>query len=270
MVKRNVAIFGLGGIGRSLVESWQTRPPMADLICVCGRPKQIESVRGYVGEETTLATTIADMLKSAPDIVVEAVGHAGALEAAELVLEQGADLFLLSVGILADTNVRNRLIEVARANGTAIVIPAGALAGFDGLLAIARLPGTTVKYTSIKPSYAWKGTPAEQTLDLDQLTEPTTFFRGSAQVAAQLYPKNANLAAAVALAGVGFDETQVELVADPISAINRGIVEATNAISSLKLEVSGPAIGDNPKTSAIVPESVLSAIDGAQNILQFA
>lgn len=261
MQQRHAAIFGLGGIGMSLVKTWQSRAPHADIVAVCGRPNQLEAARPYIAQSVIATTSIADMLKAAPDLVVEVAGHAGAIDVAERVLEEGIDLYLLSVGILADNSLRHRLIDVAKASGASIVIPAGALAGFDGLAAIARIPGTAVTYTSIKPCSAWRGTPAEDTVDLDNLSDETVIFRGSALEAARLYPKNANLAAAVALAGIGFDATRVKLIADPQIRSNRGIIEAVNPASSLVLEVSGPAILENPKTSAIVPESVFSAID---------
>ena len=104
------------------------------------------------------------------------------------------------------------------------------------------------------------GLPAAAAFDLPALTAATTIFLGNAEEAARLYPRNANLAAAVALAGIGFAETRVELIADPTGVSNRGIVEAYGPSSSLILEASGQAALDNPKTSAIVAESVLSAL----------
>merc|ERR1719499_2402235 len=61
----------------------------------------------------------------------------------------------------------------------------------------------------------WVGTPAEAKVDLASLAEPTTVFEGVAREAASLYPKNANIAAALALGSVGLDRLRVRLVADP-------------------------------------------------------
>src|SRR3712207_8088228 len=53
-------------------------------------------------------------------------------------------------------------------------------------LAAARLSGLEeVVYTGRKPPRAWRGTPAEQLLDLDALTEPVAFYEGMAREAAR-------------------------------------------------------------------------------------
>ena len=131
-----------------------------------------------------------------------------------------------------------------------MLLPAGAIAGLDGLGAL-RLGGLqSVRYTSTKPPNAWRGTPAEQTHDLSAFTEPTTIFAGSAAEAARLYPKNANLAATVALAGLGLEQTEVTLVADPGCSSNTGRIDASGMYGTLSVECRNQPAPGNPKTSA--------------------
>ena len=124
-----------------------------------------------------------------------------------------ADLMVISTGALADDAVRARLRAAADASGHRMLLPSGAIAGLDGLGAL-RIGGLTrVTYTSTKPPAAWRGTPAAEEHDLDNLQERRVIFSGAAADAARLYPKNANLAATVALAGLGLHQTQIKLVA---------------------------------------------------------
>jgi aspartate dehydrogenase len=80
-------------------------------------------------------------------------------------------------------------------------------------------------------------------------------------MAARLFPKNANLAATVSLAGIGFDRTMIKLIADPAATGNTGVIEAVGAAGTLAVEAAGPAMSDNPKTSESTAYSMLHAID---------
>ena len=140
--------------------------------------------------------------------------------------------------------------DAAERSGARLHLPAGAIAGIDGLAAL-RLGGlATVTYSSTKPPEAWRGTPAEEVIDLASLREPTVFFTGTAREAARRYPRNANLAATVALAGIGFDRTQIHLIADPRATGNAGRIEAEGRDGKLDVTFAGRAAAGNPKTSA--------------------
>lgn len=270
MGKEKAGLYGFGAIGRSVLANWQRTPrDHVELDAVCLRPYQLDDARSEVGDDIALVTDIEELLDRKPDFVIEATGHAGAFGAAEAILDSGADLYLLSVGILADPRLLDRLLAKAEASGSVIRIPTGALAGFDGLKALREQGLEKVVYTSTKPPHAWIGTPAQDGRDLAGLSQSEIIFEGNAREAAQLYPRNANLAAAVALAGVGLDETIVRLVADPEAQGNNGAVLAEGPEGTLKLEMQGSASAKNPKSSSVVAMSVISSIINRYSKLVF-
>ena len=116
---------------------------------------------------------------------------------------------------------------------------------------------------------AWRGSPAERLVDLGKLSERTVLYTGTAGEAALLYPQNANVAAAVALAGLGFDATQVELVADPDAPGNVHEIEAESAAGRFAIQLQGKPSRTNPKTSALTAFSIARALrnEGATIVL---
>lgn len=98
-------------------------------------------------------------------------------------------------------------------------------------------------------------------MDLDRLTEATVFFAGTARQAARSYPKNANVAATLALAGAGFETTKVELVADPDAPGNGHAYEVQSPLARFSVTIENAASGGNAKTSVATVYSVLREIE---------
>jgi len=258
---RLVGMIGYGAIGAEIARRWKSELGASHrLVSLLVRAHQVQEATRWAPTNSLVTSDCASFVKTAPGIVIEAAGHDVVAKCATKILERGCRLYLLSVGALADEDVRARLQAAATRGGGRIMVPAGALAGFDGLLSLRTAGLTSVRYTSTKPVKAWRGTAAERVCNLDGLREPRVIFLGSAHQAAKLFPRNANLAAAVALAGIGFDATQVRLIADPAAAQNSSRIEADSPAGQLDVTLTSPAFAANPKSSWIAALSAIAAL----------
>ncbi len=214
-------------------------------------------------------TKIAD-LPAGIDRVIDCAGHQALATHGVDALRSGLDVITVSLGALADAELERQLLNAARQGKATLTLVPGAIGGLDALRS-ARVGGLqSVRYVGRKPPKGWKGSPAENTLDLDSMTDvPATHFQGSARAAANAYPKNANVAAAVALAGIGLDDTVAELIADPTVTSNIHEVFAKGDFGQFTFRVEGEPLPDNPKTSALAAMSVVSAVCETENLIRF-
>jgi aspartate dehydrogenase len=208
----------------------------------------------------SVSTDITGLLADAPDAIVECAGHSAVRQYGEAVLGGGCDFVVISIGALADDALHATLLSIAKRHRVQLVLPAGAVGGLDALGA-ARLSGLrAVTYTGRKPPAAWRGSPAERLLDLDALSAPEIFFDGTARQAATEYPQNANVAAAVAIAGLGFDATKVRLIADPAAIRNVHEISVRAGCGDFNVQLEGHPSPLNPKTSLMAGFSMAREI----------
>lgn len=213
-------------------------------------------------------TDVADLPEV--DLLIDCAGHEGLAAHGARALALGVDVLTLSLGALADDDLQKTLTDAATRGGSTLHLASGAIGALDALRA-ARVGGLTqVTYTGRKPPTGWRGSPAEEVLDLNAVNEPTLHFQGNARDAALRYPKNANVAAAVALAGAGFDATQVTLIADPQAAGNIHEITMEGAFGHAHFQITGTSLPDNPRSSALAAMSAVAAIRQAASPIRFA
>jgi aspartate dehydrogenase len=261
-----VSMIGCGAIGVGVMELLKSDPEVVfDLVVV--PETALESAGATVRRLAPNARVGVGLDSSRPDLLVECAGHRAIEEHIIPALESGIPCLVVSVGALSEPGLADALEQAAMRGKTQVQLLSGAIGAIDALAA-ARIGGLdSVVYTGRKPAAAWKDTPAEQVADLDALTEAVVIFEGSARDAARLYPKNANVAATLSLAGLGLDRTRVRLLADPAATENVHHVEASGAFGGFELTMRGKPLAANPKTSALTVFSVVRALNNRAHAL---
>jgi aspartate dehydrogenase len=255
-----VGLIGCGGIAQDVIAALRESPGNGvTIVGVLARPGRGDEARRRLGAIDVVETLDALMARK-PAIIAEVAGQPAVVEHGTNVLRGGINLLIISVGALADTALLAQLKAAASEGGARILLPAGAIGGIDAIAAMRVAGLSSVRYRSRKPPAAWRGSPAEKVADLGALNARTVLYRGTAGEAALLYPQNANVAAAVALAGLGFDATEVELVADPAAPGNVHEIEAEGAAGRFAIQLQGKPSRSNPKTSALAAMSVARAL----------
>jgi len=252
MRTQNVTLIGFGAIGASVFDRLQSHAGVR-ITHVVVSERRLAEVQQQLG---TRAQAVTAVPKDAV-LVLECAGHSALVQHVLPALARGVECAVLSVGALSEPGLPEQLEAAAQTGGAPLHLLAGAIGGIDAIAAARQAGLDEVIYTGRKPPQGWRGSPAEQVLNLDTLTEPAIILQASAREAARLYPKNANVAATLSLAGLGLDKTQVRLIADPGVTENVHEFEVRGAFGEMRVTMRGKPLADNPKTSAL---TVLSAL----------
>jgi aspartate dehydrogenase len=193
------------------------------------------------------------------DLVLEAASVDVVPDVVPRALAAGREVFVMSVGGLLQDDRWRRLIAQGRGR---VHIPSGALAGLDGVKAMAVGRLTRASLTTRKPpralATALRG--RAHALRLSRLRRPTVVFEGTPRQVVAEFPQNTNVAAALALAsGLPDRRIRVRVVADPTIRTNRHEVDVEGDCGRIRCQVeSRPSA--NPKTSELAVRSAIVTI----------
>jgi len=143
-----------------------------------------------------------------------------------------------------------KIEKIAREKHCKIYVPSGAVCGLDGILSAGVGGLNEVTLVTTKP-------PLSLGKDID---ERTVVFEGTARDAVKKFPANINVAASLSLAGKGFDDTKVEIVADPVATRISHKILAHGAFGRLRVELENMPNPNNPGSSYMASLSAIATL----------
>lgn len=192
------------------------------------------------------------------DVIFEAASQKAVIKYAEDILNAGKDLIIMSIGCLYDEHFKKKLEKIALKNDCKIYIPSGAVCGIDGVLSASIDTIDEVTLVTTKPPSSLN----------KKYSKRTIVFKGNASEAVKKFPENINVAASLSIAGVGFDKTKVEIVADPVTTRNSHKILAHGRFGRLRAEVENMPNPSNPKSSYMASLSAIATLKKIVNPFQ--
>lgn len=181
------------------------------------------------------------------DLVIECATANVLKEHLEVILKN-ADLLMFSVTAFSNVEFAEEADKLCEKYGRRIYLPHGAILGLDGIF---------------DGRHVWKEVTIETTKSPKSLgredSERTIVYEGPTREACKLYPRNVNVHAAVALAGLGFDKTVSKIISDPAVSTNAHIIHLVGDGIDISMNISSFAAG--AVTGAYTPHSACGSID---------
>lgn len=258
-----VGMIGLGTLARETLSALHRHgDDLVAVVAVLVRDASRERPESGTSEsgtpEVPVVGTLAELLAFHPTVVVELAGHEAVRTHVPALLRAGVDVVITSVGALVDDALRDEIREAARAGRASARIPPGALGGLDAVAAGRLLGFDLVRHTIRKPP----GSLLPES-EADLVTAggaPVELFRGPARAAIERFPASTNVTAALAIAGAGFDDTDVVVVADPGTVRNHHRIEAVGPFGRIVLEMENERVPGSTSGAIVVASTVRSVL----------
>lgn len=255
-----VGIAGLGTIGKQVAATLLAGIPGLELVAVAsGNPERARATMRQL--DCLLPILDPEQLAQQVDVVVECAPTAAFTTIAEPALRAGCILVTVSGAAILQ---HPEIIALAASGDGRIILATGALLGLDAVRAAAEGTIHSITMVTRKPpaSLLKAEYVVARGLRLEGLKEPLCIFKGNAREGAENFPANVNVAAALGLAGIGPDRTQLEIWADPGLARNTHIITVDADSARLELKIENVPTDENPGTGRITALSVIATLRG--------
>ena len=238
-----VGIIGCGAIANIITTS--IVPENNDIDIAYFFDKDIERAENLASLAGGIAALeFEDMLNNV-DLVLECASPASVRELAPIVLKNGTDMIIMSIGALMDLDFYRELEILAKDNDAKIHLPSGAIVGLDGIKAVAKFGLKEINLVTRKsPKSLGKDIDTEEVL-----------FEGKASEAVKEFPLNINVAATISIACQR--DIDVKIIVDPSVDRNVHEITAKGDFGEFKTTTMNYPCAANPKTSML---AALSAI----------
>ena len=238
---KKIAFLGGGKIGRNMLRHVleHKRAQVAFVYDPFLTESEIEGV--------PVVSQVEDGMLEGLDLVVEC---ANAEVVAQFILRvlKYANFMPFSMTAFRDDALREGARAAAEEHGHMIYLPHGAILGLDGIFD-GRSELTQVTIETIKNPASLGRTD----------TEYTVLYEGPTRKAAELYPRNVNVHAAIALAGIGFDRTRSKIIADPAVNTNTHLIHLEGKGIQFTIQVS--SFSEGGVTGKYTPLSACGSLD---------
>lgn len=238
---KKIAFLGGGKIGRTMI-AHVTEKNSAEVAFVYDPFVKEEMICGV-----KVVTELSEGMFEGLDLVVECANAEVVADNIETVLKH-CSFMPFSMTAFRDDDLHVRAKETAIANGTSIFLPHGAILGLDGIFdGRSELTAVSIETTKNPKS-----------LGRDD-KEYTVLYEGPTRKATELYPRNVNVHAAVALAGIGFDKTRSMIIADPSVNTNTHVIHLIGTGIDFTIRVS--SFSEGGVSGKYVPLSACGSLD---------
>jgi len=262
--KLKIGFIGCGAIGSRLAKS--VKQDLEPSCAIAGLydviPEKPLSLASELKiEKKLIKKSLTQLIKSC-DFIIEAIASAETTKIIRQVVRAKKNILIMSVGKVLNAH---DIFKLAKKNQTNVLIPSGAISGLDVIKSVGADNISNITLTTRKPPSGLSQSDylTKKGIKIDQVKSETVIFDGTVDQAIELFPRNINVAATIALASGLKNRIRIRIITSPKFKVNSHEIEVFGKFGHLTTRTDNVVCPDNPKTSYL---AVLSA---TQTLKQF-